>query len=214
MSQRINLTGRRFGFLTVSSYHGVDREGKAVWVCECRCGGRATVRGRDLRTGHTQSCGCRSSRARAGKLNRTHGRSRTRLYRVWANIIQRCESPGNPRWPQYGGSGVTVCDRWRHSFEAFRRDVGEPPFPRASLDRYPDRTGHYEPGNVRWATDVEQANNKNSNRRLVLGGVERTVADWARETGIKASVISTRLNVLGWSVEKALTTPTRLCRRV
>jgi hypothetical protein len=136
-------------------------------------------------------------------------------YRAWDEMIKRCYNTNRRYYAAYGGRGITVCARWRHSYENFLADVGRRPSPQHSLDRK-DNNGHYEPGNVRWATKQEQAQNtRNVERakRITFGGHTRTFREWAEATGIGMTLIINRLK-LGWSVEEALTTPVRGNRHV
>lgn len=119
-----------------------------------------------------------------GSGMRTHGLSKTTEYNIWSTMITRCHTPTNKRFPLYGGKGVTVCDRWRHSFENFLADVGPRPSKKHSIDRYPDPHGNYEPGNVRWATQKEQCNNKRDNRLVNVNGEMLTVAQLAERVGV------------------------------
>ena len=127
-------------------------------------------------------------------------------YFTWASMKQRCLNPKTSGFKNYGGRGVSVCERWIQSFDAFLSDMGEKPSPKHSIDRFPDTNGNYEPSNCRWATMEEQQNNKTTNLILSLNGVEITVAQWAKKLGFKRSLIHGRME-RGWSVEKALTTP-------
>lgn len=88
------------------------------------------------------------------------------LYSTWRGMIRRCHDPRTSAFDGYGGRGIRVCDRWRHSFETFLSDVGPRPSPKHSIDRFPDNDGNYEPGNVRWATPKEQSNNRRTVGRL------------------------------------------------
>lgn len=144
-------------------------------------------------------------------LYRDHGVWQTPEYRAWRGIIRRCTLPTNPAYSKYGGRGIQVCDRWRLSFHAFVEDVGMRPSPELSLDRI-DNDGHYEPGNVRWATRKTQQRNKRNNRVLKLNGESRSVSEWAEIYGTYPQRITQRL-AQGWSPEKAITTPSRdYCR--
>lgn len=150
MGKVIDLVGRRFGRLVVLRYVCQD-----LWLCRCRCGQTAVVRGGNLKSANTKSCGCWRRETMAARQTR-HGQSRSPEYRAWQMLKDRCCNPGNPDYSRYGGRGIRVCDSWLHAFEQFRADVG----PRPSRDRVLGRIdpdGHYEPGNVRWGTRSEQA---------------------------------------------------------
>jgi hypothetical protein len=121
---------------------------------------------------------------------------------------QRCTNPKNPSFKRYGGRGIRVCDRWK-DFALFLEDVGPRPSAKHSLDRHPDNDGDYEPGNVRWATPEEQQGNTSANRRLTYRGVTHVFAEWSRITGIQVSTIKVRIDRLGWSTARALTTSIR-----
>lgn len=112
----------------------------------------------------------RSSRETIGERTASHGharsRSHTRTYSCWSGMVARCRNPKATAYQQYGGSGITVCERWTE-FSAFLADMGECPSSRHSLDRWPNRNGNYEPGNVRWATYNEQALNRKTTRPVV-----------------------------------------------
>jgi hypothetical protein len=121
----------------------------------------------------------------------------------------RCFNVNGEDFHLYGGRGVTVCDRWRDSYPAFLADMGPRPSPAHSIDRFPDPNGNYEPGNCRWATMKEQQNNRRNNHRVTHGGLTLTVTDWSLRTGLSRQLIRYRLSH-GWSVERALASPSRL----
>lgn len=138
----------------------------------------------------------------------THGEAKkSKEYEAWCKIKGRCFNPNNKSFYNYGGRGVTVCDRWRLSFTNFLEDVGRAPSPKHSIDRI-DNSGNYEPGNVRWATDIQQANNKRNNRFVEYKGQVKTIGRWCDELQINRFTIESRLK-RNWSITKALETPTR-----
>jgi len=145
----------------------------------------------------------------SGHLNRTHGETRgggkpTVEYSAWQSMIARCENVSNKSFKDYGGRGISVCSAWRKDFAAFLAEVGRRPGPGHSIHRIDNDRG-YEPGNVKWATRAEQNSLKRNNHRLVVSGVSRTIAEWARVSGISQKTIGTRLRN-GWSEEEAVST--------
>lgn len=173
--QRINLTNKVFGRLTVVSYsHHVDsrtRPGSYThyWNCLCDCGNYKTVIQGHLKSGNVSSCGCyRKEWASANA--KTHGDSTSPLYNVWAQMLARCNNPTHFAFDRYGGRGIKVCDRWL-SYENFKSDMGERPTPEHSIDRFPDNNGNYEPSNCRWATAEQQANNRRHPKQELLDSI-------------------------------------------
>lgn len=150
----IDRVGQRFGRLVVQRLgEGRTAGGGVRWWCLCDCGTEKVINGNSLAAGNSRSCGCLHRDA----VHRTHGASGTKEYRAWAQMKSRCNDPANARFSDYGGRGISVCERWA-KFETFMEDLGPRP-DGCSLDRI-DNDGNYEPGNVRWATGAEQAANK------------------------------------------------------
>lgn len=125
-------------------------------------------------------------------------------YTSWLNMKSRCGNPKNHRYYRYGGRGIKVCDEWLNSYKSFLSDVGRKPTPAHTLDRI-NNDGNYEPGNVRWATDEEQKNNRSDNKILAYHGKTLTIAQWSRVIGISNCMLWTRVNKYGWSVDDAMT---------
>lgn len=171
--------GERFGRLIVEN--GPERvNGLVRWKCRCDCGATKSVQTAKLNSGETQSCGC-LQRERASTANLIHGatagkrsnKDRPSEYKIWVGIRERCNNPNNHAWKYYGGRGISVCDDW-DNFSSFLSDMGSRPGPEYSIDRYPNPDGNYEPGNCRWATWVEQNNNKTRIARADQNGVKLT----------------------------------------
>lgn len=196
--------GESFSYWTVIA--DIPRSGK--WLCRCRCGKEKPVQRSHLKAGVTKSCGCREP-----TMPVKHGLSAAaglegKVYRAWKNIKQRTENPHNSKYARYGGRGIKLAEEFKDDFSAFLREVGLPPTPLHSVDRKNNDLG-YVAGNMRWSTPGEQALNTSKNHTLTYNGCARTLTEWSELVGIPYSVLSARVNRLGWSAEKALTTPTR-----
>ncbi len=204
MPSLINLTGLRFGRLTVISIadRNAWKQKQREWLCKCDCDNEITVAGCALRTGNTSSCGCLYRESRS-----THGRSRTKEHRAWEGMKLRCLNPSHNSYSDYGGRGITVCDRWLESFENFFADMGIAPSGGHSLDRIDNEKG-YSLANCRWALPGVQQSNRRSNVHLTHDGVTLHVAEWARRIGTTQSTLWRRL-ANGWSHERTLSEPVR-----
>jgi hypothetical protein len=189
--------GTRFGRLATTGER-VIRAGRTFWVCRCDCGQTALKSGAGLRAGAAVSCGCaqvpHGCARRSGKAPEYH---------VWQCMLKRCSRPANKDYKYYGGRGIRVCDAWS-DFRQFMADMGPRPSPRHSIDRK-DSNGHYEPGNCRWATLMEQRRNQRGNHHVQWQGTMATISEWAERIGIAPSTLRSRFRD-GWPVERALTT--------
>ena len=205
-----NLTGMMFGRLEVIAYAGIDKHRTAKWVCRCtgpHCAGKQViVLGTRLRKGHTRSCGCLSSEMSAERARdrlTTHGLSGHPLFNVWAKMIARCTNPKSRGYADYGGRGITVCEAWLGSFEAFYRDMSPGYEPGLQMDRR-DNDGPYAPSNCRWVTRSQNGRNKRNSRIVEFAGQRRCVAEWAELLGMSPTTLRNRLDS-GWPVARALT---------
>lgn len=186
----LNLAGREFGKWAVVE-RDWSRTTRVYWLCRCECGRRKSVAGCNLTGNKSTSCG----RCLDRKANPIE-------YRTWSAMLSRCRDTNHTNYADYGGRGITFDPRWLE-FDAFLADMGPRP-EGMSLDRI-DNDGPYCAANCRWATGVQQHNNTRTNRLITLDGRTRTMAEWARERGINYRTVKTRLNVLGWTEEEALT---------
>jgi hypothetical protein len=193
--EKVIAAGARFGQLT--ALDRVGREKPSKWRLRCDCGNETVAFVFNLAAGRTKSCGCSVIRHGHARNGRVSGE-----YISWRAMLSRCTNPSSVNWQWYGGSGISVCPEWRDSFEAFYRDLGPRP-PGTTLDRFPDRNGHYEKGNCRYATPEEQANNRRNNRRVAYNGEVLTIAQWSRRTGIPKGTLRSRL-AKGWSFKRAI----------
>lgn len=210
---RKSIVGQTFGRLTIYALMGHERTRQAMsfWLCRCRCNNFRIVAKGKLTSGRTISCGCyKKELLKSGAMSRSHGLSKTRLYRIWGWIYTRCYNHNSENYPDYGGRGIQMCDRWL-IFQTFREDVGEPPSDKHSIDRI-DVNGNYEPSNWRWATQIEQARNKRNNHLITANGETRCLAAWAELTGLKQGLIARRIR-RGWPVDEALEFKERKRRR-
>lgn len=211
----IDLSGKKFGRLIVIKKAGKTKSGNITWFCKCDCGKESVVIGSELINGRTQSCGCynREKKAmRQAEALTTHGGSRTRLYRVWRGMKDRCKNLNNPRYHHYGGRGIKVCGKWLNDFSAFRDWALTNGYSdELTIDRI-DVNGDYAPNNCRWISNFEQQSNKKNNRFIEFNGKKLTVAEWERILSFPKGVLSKRL-CAGWGIEKALTNPLKIIRR-
>lgn len=170
---RADLVGKRFGKLTVQSWIGESR-----WFCRCDCGKSTHVLTANLNTGNTASCGCVRNIASSKRATK-HGLYNTRAYKTWASVKRRCFDVNCNSYQFYGARGISMWEEWAADPVAFVRDVGQPPSPNHTLDRIDNAKG-YEPGNVRWATPLEQGNNKTNNVVVMFRGERYTLSQLAR----------------------------------
>lgn len=200
MKLRVDLSGKRFGKLTVVELSHRS-SGKAIWKCLCDCGSTSLAQGYNLTIGHTSSCGCQ--KFESNKAIVTHGKSSTKSHAVWRRMRQRCTNPRDVGYKDYGGRGIVICDRW-DSFESFYLDMGDPP-EGMTIDRI-DVNGNYEPGNCRWADDAEQSNNRRCVTKIEKFGRKQTISEWSKELGLSRSTIVRRMEH-GWPMDRVLDPP-------
>jgi hypothetical protein len=207
MPAKRELSGKIFGDLIVIGEYGKDRHGAYTWLCKCKCGSYTAVRGSGLTQGRARTCGCgvKSAAQRA----RTHGQTNTPLYQRWQGMLARTMNSSHGHYHNYGGRGITVCDRWLR-FENFSTDMKSTFSPELEIERR-NVNGPYSPDNCCWATRVEQQRNRRNNHIVEWRGHQKTVQEWGEILGLKPNTIITRLR-RNWSPDRALTQGVDHCR--
>jgi hypothetical protein len=199
--------GQKYGRLTIRHLDAArSNNGARRWYCTCDCGGNNTVTLDRLKRGAVLSCGCLFK-----ETHTKHGMRQSPEYVCWNNMLNRCLNPNNPMYQHYGARGITVCDNWRHSFEAFFNDMGPRPSEFHSIERR-EVNGNYERNNCKWATLDEQANNTRRNVKHEFVGKMLTVSEIAKRTGGEAETIRQRIE-RGLPMEDAVN-PDRLNGKV
>lgn len=186
--------GSTFGRLTVVGQSDPTPSREVRWLCKCECGAMATVSGSSLRLGRVLSCGClRRENPKRIKHGHSKGRVRTREHSTWHNMLTRCYNHNHKQFKYWGGRGITVCNRWRFSFECFIQDMG--PCPAGySIERI-DNDGNYEPGNCHWIPKIRQSTNQRSNVILTApDGSTGCLSEMARKFGLAPSCVRSRLS--------------------
>ena len=208
-----DLTGQRFGKLTVIEPIGKDKHTNVIWHCLCDCGNYHDAVSRSLVNGGCKSCGCLNVGKYRGKVRERHGCSKERLYRVWTDILNRCYDERKKGYKSYGGRGIAVCDEWRNSYKAFRSWAYANGYDPAksgkecSLERV-DVDGDYCPANCKWITMKEQAWNKRDTFWVEYHGKSITLREASEIGGVYQETIRCRI-ASGWSVERAIEQPVR-----
>lgn len=213
MPARINIpSGQRFGRLRyVKDSESTNRIRYGLFICDC--GLQTSVAIQDVRSGHTRSCGCLHTEIRRAPITHgeTLGRTQSDEYVAWKAMKARCLYPKSISFHNYGGRGITVHPEWIRSFDAFLTEVGRKPSKAHSLDRIDNGKG-YEPGNVRWATRVEQRRNARTVTPVTYKGETKLIVEWSELSGVPEESISSRLRK-GWDVERAIFEPIRRARK-
>lgn len=182
---REDLTGKRFGMLTVIS-KSCNRNKNVYWNCQCDCGNAIEVKTAELNRGTTISCGCYSKK-RFVEENTKHNKSNTRLYKIWYGMKRRCYDKRMKSYKRYGGRGIKICDEWLNDFMNFYDWAIKNGYnDNLSIDRK-DNDGDYKPSNCRWATDLTQARNHQNTICLELFGYEKPLAEWNDIAGVSYS---------------------------
>lgn len=214
---QVKARGRDYAGLKFNRLTGVEKTNRLIsgsygWRFRCDCGNEIVCRPHDVTAGLNRSCGCfqRENASKMGRvISRTHGMSKTPTHKVWQGMLGRCLNKNSPVYPSYGGRGIQIEKRWL-AFENFLADMGKRPCGK-SLDRI-NNNGNYGPKNCRWATPLEQGNNKRNNRPLTYMGETKNLSQWARHFNLSVRLIHHRLN-RGWPVDEKLFWPSRSVKK-
>lgn len=198
-----DLTGQRFGYLTVIKKAGKNKSDKILWLCKCDCGKLKIIQGASLKNGRTKSCGC----LRKKGARRTHGFKYTRLYCIWQGIKKRCLNKNTSNYYIYGGRGIKICDEWKNDFKVFHDWAFANGYDEnakrgdCTIERI-DVNGNYEPSNCKWVTMKEQCRNTRSNKLITYNNETRCLMDWSYIFNINYKTLLYRFKK-GWTIEKA-----------
>ena len=204
---RMQIVGQRFGRMLVVQELPLNKHKQSMWLCRCDCGTEKPIRGAHLVGGLVISCGCSKMEriAALGRANRTHGGSESLAYRSYTMMKHRCMNPASNSYHNYGGRGITICDRWLEpdgeGFANFLADMGPRP-PKLTLERI-NNEGSYSPDNCRWATRQEQNMNTRAQRFVTISGITRPLREWIAASGWERSTVYKRIQ-RGMSIEQAL----------
>lgn len=190
----LDLTGQKYGRWTILYFEGFYQNKISKWMCQCECGKKSIVLRNTLRNGTSKSCGCLQKETVIGIIT-IHGQASgkcTDEYTAWKNMKGRCAGYSAIGKRFYKDNNVIVCERWLNSFDIFFADMGKRPSKKHSLDRFPNKTGNYEPSNCRWATKKEQAGNTIRNRYLEYNGETLILNDWAKRLNTTYQAIQKR----------------------
>lgn len=200
-----DLTGQKFNRLTVIKRMENDKYHNTKWLCRCDCGKEVIVYALALKNGDTNSCGCLKKDLAKEKFSK-HGLSKTRIYKTWIHIKERCINPKKTGFEYYGGRGIEICQEWLNFENFYEWSIKNGYANNLTIDRI-NVNGNYEPSNCRWATQKEQANNKRNNHFITYNNETHTIAEWAEILNMKASTLHSRIALLNWSIEKSFKTP-------
>lgn len=201
-SKNKDITSRKFGKLTaLDRLHNI--KGRTKWLCICDCGNLTEVKTVKLTTGHTRSCGCLQKEITSEHFTK-HGRSKTRLYKIWQGMKKRCYNVNTKEYSYYGGRGIKVCEGWCNDFQTFYDWSMENGYNESlTIDRI-NYNGNYEPNNCRWTDYKTQNRNSRHNKQFTINGEARCLSEWCEILNLNYKTVLARINQYNWTIEQAL----------
>lgn len=209
-----DLTGQKFGRLTVIKRAENSKTKQTRWLCKCDCGKTKIILSNSLKSGKTISCGCLHNDLLKQRLSK-HQKTKTRLYKVWLRMKARCYNAKVKEYNLYGGRGIEVCNEWKNNYMSFYNWAlsngydENAKYKECTIDRI-DVNGNYEPSNCRWVNSTIQSKNKRINFLVTYKNETHCLKDWSEILNINYSVLHKRLKYLKWSVEKSFECKTNL----
>lgn len=193
-----SIIGKKFGLLTVKSYHHSNKNGGTWWLCECDCGKEKVVYRGNLTSGDTISCGC-YHKAHNSEYGFKHGKSKDKMYKIWSGMVQRCTNPNASNYKRYGGRGITVCDEWRNNPKLFIDWAYSHGYKNGlTLDRIDNDSG-YSPNNCRWITPKQQSENSRASKMITYNGITHNISDWSKILGVNRETLRYRISKNNYS---------------
>jgi hypothetical protein len=202
-----DITGEKFGRLTVIKKSHQDKWGVWHWLCKCDCGNEISPSGTNLRAGKAPSCGC-SKIEKNRECSTKHNLSRSRIYQTHTDMLQRCNNPNKRCYKYYGGRGIKVCKEWE-TFEGFWEWAQHSGYTNDLTIERINVDGNYCPENCTWIPLSQQSINTRATEYITYNNKTLTLQEWSKETGINRMTLYSRLHTRKWSIEKTLTTPVR-----
>jgi hypothetical protein len=209
MSKCIDLTGQRFGRLTVVKRVGKVGMRNIKWLCLCDCGNFKVIRRGCLKAGTTKSCGCLHKEI-VIKQNTTHGDTGKRLHNIWKAMRLRCNWTGDTGYANYGGRGIKVCDEWDNNYLKFKQWALSHGYTDNLTIERKNVNGNYTPDNCMWISPSQQSNNRRNVLHIEYKGTTKKLIEWSEILGISSNVLYERMHCYKWSVKRAFETPVRI----
>lgn len=202
MSRFIDITGKKYNKLTVLSFYDI-KDNKSRWLCQCECGNKKILFGKDIKNGNTKSCGCLLHQK---KYNKETEKKIKRLQHIYAQMKQRCYKENNHIYKYYGGRGIIIFKEWLENSQNFYNWALQNGYNNDLTIERINVNGNYEPSNCKWITKIQQGYNKTNSKLYTISNETKCLSEWCKIYNINYFLVRRRL-ILGWDIEDALTKP-------